>query len=709
MVTTFNLAPPKTFNLIEATVESITEAFEFGALTATELVELYTARIEAYDDIGPTLTAIISTNPNATAIAEELDQEFLAGDIRGPLHGIPIILKDNFDTFDVQTTAGALALEEFIPEEDAFQVEKLREAGAIILAKANLSEFAFAFTSESSLGGLTVNPYDTDRNAGGSSGGTGAALAANFGAIGFGTDTGGSIRVPSSYNSLVGIRPTIGLSSRSGIVPLALTQDVGGPMARTVTDAVLALDATVGFDPADPKTADSMGQIPETYTAFLDPDGLEGARIGIDRALLAEEDDDRAAATNAVIDQALADMEALGATVVEVSIPNLEEILSFPSLSTLEFKRDLNAYLAERDAPIGSLQDLIDSGEFLEDFEDTYIFRNDIDLTDPETAAEYERILTERPPLTQNSLNEVLDTNDLDALVYPTTQRPPNLLEEGTGAGSNNRLSPFSEFPAITVPAGFTEDGLNVNIEFLGRLFDEPTLINLAYSFEQGTMNRQAPESTPALPGETFSFQTEVLVVGNLEDDVVESTVTPNFDGIRDFVFTGLGEDLVDTTQTVTGNNRLYGGSGNDEIFVGLNDRAFGNDGDDILDATVGKGGNRLYGGDGNDTFFLGADDRAIGGAGDDQIFAVVGGDNILTGSSGADQFWIATSEIVEAANTITDFISGEDVIGVGGLGVSFEDLTITSNGDTTIALEGNDLAVLLGVDSVSETDFVFA
>lgn len=560
------------------------------------------------------------------------------------------------------------------------------------------------------MGGLTVNPYDTDRNAGGSSGGPAAALAANFGMIGFGTDTGGSIRVPSTYNSLVGIRPTIGLSSRSGIVPLALTQDVGGPIARTVTDAVLALDATVGFDPADPKTADSIGQIPETYTAFLDPEGLEGARIGIDRALLADsEDDARAAATNAVIDQALADMEALGATVVEVSIPNLEEILSFPSLSTLEFKRDLNAYLAERDAPIDSLQELIDSGEFLEDFEDTYNFRNNIDLTDPETAAEYQQILNERPPLTQNSLNEVLDTNDLDTLVYPTTQRPPNLLDEGTGAGSNNRLSPFSEFPAITVPAGFTEEGLPVNIEFLGRLFDEPTLINLAYSFEQGTLNRQPPESTPALPNETFSFLTEVLVVGDLEDDVIESTVTPDFDGIRDLVFTGAGEDIIDTTETVTGNNRLYGGSGNDEIFVGLNDRAFGNDGDDILDATVGKGDNRLYGGDGNDTFFLGENDRIIGGPGDDRMFAGSGGDNVLTGGSGDDQFWIATSEIVEAANTISDFTSGEDVIGIAGLGVSFEDLTITSSDDTTVALDGSDLAVLLDVDSVSETDFVFA
>ncbi|PZO54774.1 MAG: amidase [Phormidesmis priestleyi] len=491
------------FNLREATVDSIQAGLSSGATTCTDITQKYLNRIQAYDDQGPSLNAIIATNPNALKIAAELDAAYAVSGPVGSLHCVPVVLKDNYDTFDMPTTAGALALKDFQTGEDAFQVAGLREEGALILAKANLSEFAFSFTSTSSLGGTTVNPYDTTRNAGGSSGGTGAAIAANFGVLGFGTDTGGSIRVPSSFNSLIGVRPTIGLSSRSGIVPLALSQDVGGPMTRTVKDAALALNATVGFDPADPITAGSIGQIPDDYTAFLSADGLSGAKIGLVSALFGSDSNPESVKTTSVIKKAVDALVSLGATVTEVVIPNLSEILAFPSLSSFEFKRDLNAYLAERPVPpsgIRTLGDIIDSGLYLEDFESAYISRNERPA--PETDPEYIRIITERPVLTQSSLLKAL--TGLDALIYPSVTSPPNILGEPLASGAGNRLSPFSGFPAITVPAGFTEDGLPVGLEFLGRAYDEPTLLKLTYAFEQGTLVRRSPTSTPPLAGESI-------------------------------------------------------------------------------------------------------------------------------------------------------------------------------------------------------------
>lgn len=489
------------FDFTEATVDSIQSGLSSGATSCSKITRQYLRRINAYDDRGPTLNAIIATNPNALSIAADLDVAYAASGPVGSLHCVPVILKDNYDTFDIPTTAGALALKGFQPDKDAFQVAGLREAGAVILGKANLSEFAFSFTTTSSLGGTTVNPYDTTRNAGGSSGGTGAAIAANFGVLGFGTDTGGSIRVPSSFNSLVGIRPTIGLSSRSGIVPLALTQDVGGPMTRTVKDGALALNATVGFDPEDPVTAGSIGKIPADYTDFLKLDGLGDAKLGFVSDLLGSPDNPESVKTTNVINQAIDALVALGATVKEVTIPNLEEILSFPSLSSFEFKRDLNSYLAERPVPptgVGTLEDIIESGLYLEDFEAAYISRNQRPA--PEDDPEYIRIITERPALTQSSLLKAL--TGLDALIYPSVASPPNVLGEPLAAGAGNRLSPFSGFPAITVPAGFTEDGLPVGLEFLGRAYDEPTLLGLTYAFEQGTLFRRPPSSTPPLESE---------------------------------------------------------------------------------------------------------------------------------------------------------------------------------------------------------------
>ncbi len=502
-----------TFRLEEATVGSIQSALGSGRVTCTDITQLYLNRIAAYDDQGPALNAIITTNPNALAIAADLDTKYAQSGLTGPLHCVPVIAKDNFDTFDMPTTAGALVLEGFIPPTDAFQVQQLREAGALILAKSNLSEFAFSFTTESSLGGTTLNAYDPTRNAGGSSGGTGAAIAANFGVIGLGSDTGGSIRVPSSFNSLVGIRPTIGLTSRAGIIPLALTQDVGGPMTRTVTDAAIVLDITAGFDPADPITAESDGKIPASYTSFLDLNGLQGSRIGVVRDLFGLETNPESAKTNAVINTAIDDLLALGAQVVDVTIPNLAEILSFPSLSGFEFKRDLNAYLAERPAPpsgVRTLGDIIESGLYLESFEAAYIARNN--QPPPEENPDYLRIIQERPALTQTALLSALE--GFDALIYPSVASPPNIFGQPLASGAANRLSPFSGFPAITVPAGFTPDGLPVGLEFLGRAYDESTLLRLAFSFEQGTLNRRSPLTTPPLPGETIPEPGTALALG---------------------------------------------------------------------------------------------------------------------------------------------------------------------------------------------------
>ena len=482
----------KPFEILEATIMEIQAAMDAGKITSKELVQMYLDRIERYDDQGPAIHAIITVNPDALQIAEELDREREEQGPRSLLHGIPIIVKDNYDTADMPTTAGCICLKDSVPPDDAYQIQKLKEAGAIILAKANLSEFAFTYMTHSSLGGQTLNPYDLTRYPGGSSGGTAAAVAANFGAAGLGTDTGGSIRVPSALNSLVGIRPTIGLASRDGIIPLALTQDVGGPMARTVADAAILLDAISGYDPQDVVTARSVGEIPESYTAFLDKDGLQGARIGVIRDLFGTNEE-----VNEVINTAIADMERLGATVMDVEIPNLDEILSYPSLSTWEFKFQLNDYLknlGER-APYDSLSEILESGEYDPSIESSLIERNKRESLESE---EYKDIVLYRTKLAQESLLKVMADHDLDALVYPTTTDPAAKIGETQQTGANNRLSPYSGFPAITVPAGYTAtDHLPVGIEFLGRAFSEPELIRLAYAYEQGTLHRVPPETTP--------------------------------------------------------------------------------------------------------------------------------------------------------------------------------------------------------------------
>ncbi len=469
----------------EASIFELQHAMRKGDLTSEQLVKFYLDRIEEYDD---SINSIITIDEDAIAAAKQLDKERKGGRVRGELHGIPVILKDNYDTYDMPTTAGSLSLEGSVPPDDAYQTKKLREQGAIILGKANLHEFAFGFHTISSLGGQTYNPYDLTRYPGGSSGGTAAAVASNFVTVGLGTDTGGSIRIPSSFNNLVGIRPTMGLASRDGIIPLALTQDVGGPIARTVEDAAVVLDAIAGYDPADPVTAASKGHVPKTYTHYLKKNGLKNTRIGVVRDLFGDE-----AQINATMEDAIEDMKEMGAEVVEVTIPNLDKILAYPSLSSYEFKFQLNDYLASlgSDAPVRSLSDIIESGKFDSSLKSGLVSRNNVQSL--ENHAEYQEIITNRPKVAKDNVNAALNDNELDALLYPTSNALPAIIGKNQGAGNANRLSPFTGFPALSVPIGFSDNGLPIGMELLGREFAEPTLIKIAYSYQEGTHHRKAP------------------------------------------------------------------------------------------------------------------------------------------------------------------------------------------------------------------------
>ena len=484
----------------DVTDRSITElqaAMAAGRVSSVQLVERYLARVAAYDQSGPRLNAVLHLNRNARAEAGALDAERRQRGPRGPLHGIPVLVKDNFDTRDMPTTGGSLALVGVTPTDDAFQIRKLRQAGAVILGKVNLHELALGLTTVSSLGGQTLNPYDVRRAPGGSSGGSAVAAAASFAAFAMGTDTSGSIRIPSAHNSLVGLRPTLGLSSRAGIIPFGHTQDSAGPMARSVTDVALVLEATAGYDPADPITASSGGRIPQSYTSALKPDALKGARIGVIGDFFGTAPED--AEVGSVVRRAIADMQARGATAVEIVIPDLAQRLTASSLLTQELKSYLGAYLRiSPGSAVRSVEDLLASGlhsaqlqGFLEGanaLADDYLAGDD-----------YRARLAAREALGRAIL-AAMDTDRLDALVYPTVRRIAPLAG-GNQLGSNAGLSAQTGFPAITVPAGFTPAGFPVGIEMLGRPFAEPTLLALAYAYERATNHRRPPGTTPPLTG----------------------------------------------------------------------------------------------------------------------------------------------------------------------------------------------------------------
>ena len=489
------------FVLEETTIRSIHAALYSRQITCAQLTRAYLDRIDAYDHKGPALNAILAVNPRAIEAAADMDRLDAATAARRPLHCIPVVLKDNYDTADMATTGGSVTLAESHPPADGFVVKRLREAGAIILAKANLMELAWSGTTVSSLGGQTRNPYDLTRTPGGSSGGTGAAIAANFGVLGTGTDTGQSIRSPASANSLVGVRPTRGLVSRAGIIPLSSTQDAAGPITRTVEDAARMLDVIAGYDPADPITAFSRGKVPKSYTDALTKDGLKGARIGLLVDFLGKDPVHRP--VNTVVEDAVTKMTAMGATVVRVTIPGLDALTRDLSLINFEFKPAFNAYLASLGAraPVKTLDEFIARGEFHPSIRSGLLAAQKI--ADPLSSAEYKQMLVRRNDLRQ-AVMTLLAGHQLDAVLYPHQRRLVVPIGEDQ-VERNGVLSNSTGFPAISFPGGFSPPsasapgGVPVGIEILGPEWSEPVLFRLAYAYQEGGPARRPPSSTPPL------------------------------------------------------------------------------------------------------------------------------------------------------------------------------------------------------------------
>ncbi len=486
---------PLDFDVVEQSIEDLQQALQAGRITSRQLVDLYLARIDAYDEQGPALNAIAAVNPRAREAAAALDAERASRGPRGPLHGIPVLVKDNYETVEMPTTAGSIALIGFQPGRDAFQVQRLKAAGAIILGKTNMHELAAGIFTVGSSFGQTRNPYDLDRNPGGSSGGTGAAVAANFAAGGMGSDTCGSIRNPASHNSLVGLRGTQGLASRTGIVPLSSTQDIGGPIARSIADLAALLDATVGADPADPSTAVSAGHIPASYRSALKADAIKGARIGVLRSLFGTAPEDQEVA--GIVLKAIESLKSSGAEVLDVTIPGLDDLMRDSSMIGPDFKFDLADYLAAApNAPVRSLGEILDRGLMHTALEAQLRARNAV------VARESNESRTARIKRTaiRQAVEAVFAEHQLAALVYPTLRRKPARIGDGQG-GSNCQLSAHSGLPALGVQAGFSTDGLPVGMDLLGAAWSEQELLSLGYSIERAQKTRRAPFSTPALVG----------------------------------------------------------------------------------------------------------------------------------------------------------------------------------------------------------------
>jgi len=491
------------FELEEITISELQEGMKSGKFTARSLVEKYLGRIDDIDKRGPAVNAIIELNPDAPHIADALDQERKAKGPRGPMHGIPVLIKDNIDTADgMMTTAGSLALAGSKPAKDSFVAQRLRAAGAVILGKTNLSEWANIRSSHSTSGwsgrgGLTRNPYALDRNPCGSSSGTGAGISANLAAAGIGTETDGSIVCPASSNGLVGIKPTVGLVGRSGIVPISHSQDTAGPMCRTVRDAAILLGALAGADPEDSATAASSGKSLTDYAQFCDPNGLKGARIGAARKYFGFNE-----AVDALMELALDVMKKQGATLVDPA--DIETFGKFDdselTVFMYELKADLNAYLARLgpSAPVRTLKDVIDFNERNREKEMPY-FGQDLFLKaeakGPLTEKEYLDALARNRQLARTEgIDALMDKHHLDAIVAPTGGPAwvTDLLNGDHSTGGSSNAAAVAGYPNINVTAG-SLSGLPVGISFFGRAWSEPTLIKLAYSFEQATKARQTP------------------------------------------------------------------------------------------------------------------------------------------------------------------------------------------------------------------------
>jgi Asp-tRNA(Asn)/Glu-tRNA(Gln) amidotransferase A subunit family amidase len=491
--------PP--FQIEETTIAEIHAAMKAGRLTCGALVAQYLKRIDAYDKRGPAINAIVQINPEALAQADALDRRFAQAGLTGPLHCIPAIVKDNFETIGLQSAAGSLSLKGFVSNKDAFLVKKIKAAGALVLAKSNMAEFAFSplETVNSILPGYTKNPYALDRVTAGSSGGTAAAIAANFGAIGLGSDTGNSIRGPSSHQSLAGIRSTMGLTSRAGVIPLSVLADIAGPMTRTVEDAVAVFQTIVGEDPDDPATTASRGRTIPIYAASLVKDGLKRARLGVLRQAY-----ERPSADPEIVQifmAAIEDLKRAGAEIIDPA--TVDEVRRTAGGGTCRgFKYDINAYLAAQGdrVPVHTLEEIIRSRAFHPSIQQRLQSAQEGNGEGPDSAAC--RADAEYRATFGAAVTRTMDTLRLDAFVYPTWSNPPRLIGDmTTPAGDNSQIySPTSGFPAINVPIGYSRGHmLPVGTTFFGRAWDEATLIKLAYAYEQATHHRRPPASTPPI------------------------------------------------------------------------------------------------------------------------------------------------------------------------------------------------------------------
>ncbi len=516
-------------DLATATIAELETAMQSGSLTSEKLTGLYLARIAAYDKQGPTLNTVIVLNPKAIETAKALDAERKAGKVRSPIHGIPVVLKDNYDTADMQTTAGCQLLEGWIPPKDAYTVKKLRDAGAVILAKVNLSEFAAGGSvgvpreigsppnGSSSAGGQTLNPHDLTRGPAGSSGGTGSAIAAVFAQMGMGSDTGGSIRGPCAANGIVGIKPTNGLLSRSGIVPLALSFDTGGPMTRNVYDLAVTLGVMTGVDSTDPLSVASNGHFETDYTKFLKKGSLKGARIGIARGFMGKDSE-----TDRVTEEAIATLKQLGAEVID-PLPYPEYLLQsrtsmFLMMLNAEFKAQIAAYLAnvakyKKGYPTTFAELVAKANDPASKYRSAekaaglkHTDQIALDLDDPVYVAARDQGL----PMIRAAMMALFTKHKLDAIVYPTSPRRAGTiartvpLTSGTMGDSPTSIANMTGFPDVIVPAGMTDDGLPVSISFFGPAWSDGKMIGYAYDFEQATKAIRLPKTTPLLAADKF-------------------------------------------------------------------------------------------------------------------------------------------------------------------------------------------------------------
>ena len=499
-----SMGQTKPFHLQEATIEDVHDAYKSGQLTAHQLVQLYLNRIEAYDKKGPSINAIITVNPKALEEADRLDAALKASGFVGPLHGIPVILKDQMDAKGMPTTLGSILFKSYYPDRDAFVAEKLRKAGAIILAKGTLGELGGGDTF-GSLFGATRNPFDLERTVGGSSGGPGASVTANFTTVAVGEEGFASIRRPSTWNSIVGMRPTAGLVSRGGMYDgwPELTGSLG-PMARTVTDVARLLDVIVGYDSEDPLTAMGVGHVAASYTKFLDKNGLKGARLGVLREPMGRDSEPQSedfAKVSAVFNSTVGELKEAGAVVVDpIVIPKLKELLATRVEGPTESAEAFEVFFGRSaHPPFKSKAEMLRSP----DFEKVVPYAQSR-LRATSDVTRHQRYLVARDEL-MISLSKVMADNKLDAIVYKSMEHQPTLIKDGTRVNTKGApyLNTFLVFvPAITVPAGFTTDNLPTGITFMGRPYEDGTMIKLAYGYEQATRHRKLPKTTPPLAGE---------------------------------------------------------------------------------------------------------------------------------------------------------------------------------------------------------------